>query len=370
MNVAVAGTLAEMAPHADEWRAQAVAAGSIFVTPEWAEAWFEIYGNDFAPSIRYVTVDGRLVAVLPLMQGANGHLRFVGDGAGDVFAPLVAQDAPVESLEVLLSTLVTHPGKLLILTNVERDARWRQPLRPDRNQVALADRRTVLPYLDLTGLDWPGYLASRSANFRSQLGRKRRALEKAHEVTWRLSENPGDLDRDLEVLFDLHDRRWEQRGSSTASSARMRSFLSSVCSRSLSNGWLRLWTLELDGAPVAAWLGWRVGYRYAYYLAGFDPARGDQSPGLLLLARTIEASIEEGASEYDFLLGNEPYKSRFANAAREVETEILGHRWSMLPVRAEKWARQFGRTLPDPVQSRLQTVVGTVQRSLPLGRYR
>ena len=119
----------EMAAHNDEWRSLAVAAGSIFVTPEWAESWFEVYGNDFEPSIRYVTHDGRLVAVMPLMTGPDGSLRFVGDGVGDVFAPLVAADAPPGTLEALFETLQTHSGKLLILTNVQLGAAWRRTLK-------------------------------------------------------------------------------------------------------------------------------------------------------------------------------------------------------------------------------------------------
>lgn len=361
-----------MAAHADEWRALAVGAGNLFVTPEWAMSWFEVYGSHFEPSIRCLTYDGRLAAILPLMTGSDGNLRFVGDGVGDVFEPLVAADAPPDALGTLLGSLTSDRGKLLILTNVVRGAPWRDELGPQGAHAALADRHSVLPYLDLDGLDWPGFLASRSANFRSQLGRKKRALERSHEVTWRLSQTPADVDGDIDRLFDLHDRRWEGRGRSSISSPRMRTFLRLVCDRCLDQGWLRLWTLELDGTPAAAWLGWRVGSRYSYYLAGFDPARGHESPGFVLLGKTVEAAIGEGASVYDFLLGDESYKSRFATEAREVETEIIGPRWSrrLIAVRAERAARRIGRTLPTPARERLWAAGERIQRHLPWGRYR
>ena len=146
-------------------------------------------------------------------------------------------------------------------------------------------------------------------------------------------------------------------GGSAISSPRISAFMASVCRRALAQGWLRLWTLEIDGIPAAASMGWRVGDRYAYYLPGFDPAYGNRSPGLLLLARTIEAAIEEGAAEYDFLLGDEQYKSRFANAVREVETEILGPRWSshVLVVRCERTLRRIGRVLPAPARARVHS---------------
>lgn len=372
IEVTVCNRMSELAPLWDEWRTLAVTAGSIFVTPEWAGAWFDAYGKDYEPSIRCVTHNGRLVALMPLMTDARGTLRFVGDGAGDIFAPLVAADHPPRTLDTLLGTLRTHPGTLLVLTNVERSASWRCGLKGGLGHAALVDRETVLPYIDLRGLDWQGFLSSRSANFRSQLGRKNRALGRAHEVQMRLLESPSELATDLEQLFVLHDKRWEPRGGSGSSSPRMRAFLTTFCARALDQGWLRLWTLELDGQPAAAWLGWRVGNRYAYYLAGFDPRHAHRSPGLLLLARTVEAAIAENAAEYDLLLGDEDYKSRFANGFREVETEILGHRWSsrLLLARTERMFRRAGRRLPATARTRLQSAAHNLVRPLPLGRHR
>ena len=45
--------------------------------------------------------------------------------------------------------------------------------------------------------------------------------------------------------------------------------------------------------------------------------------GYVLLAKTIRDAIESGADEYDLLLGDESYKSRFANSRREVETLVI-----------------------------------------------
>jgi CelD/BcsL family acetyltransferase involved in cellulose biosynthesis len=370
----VAGVCSDMrafAPHRDEWRKLATATGSIFVTPEWAEAWFGVY-DDYEPSIRYVLHDGRLVAVMPLMIGDGGDLRFIGDGVGDFFEPIVAPDAPAGAAAALLGTLGTDKGELVVLTNVEKEAEWRKGLGPALEFRALVDRQELLPYIDLRGLDWAGFLATRSSNLRSQLGRKQRALERGHVVTVRRTLTHGELMADVARLFQLHDMRWDARGGSTASSQRMRRFLCDLSMSALDAGWLRLWTMDFDGDPIAAWLGWRIGSRYSYYLAGFDPAHGVRSPGLLLLARTIQEAIGEGCSEYDFLLGGEVYKLRFANAQRSVETEILGSAWSsrFAIARLEQVVRRVGRRLPLPLRTRVQDVAARFQQPLPLGRHR
>jgi len=78
--------------------------------------------------------------------------------------------------------------------------------------------------------------------------------------------------------------------------------------------------MELDGRPVAAWYGVRFAGVESYYQAGRDPALDDLSVGFVLLARTIRAAFDDGVREYRFLLGDEPFKGRFAEEDPRVET--------------------------------------------------
>ena len=75
-------------------------------------------------------------------------------------------------------------------------------------------RDDVLPYLEFGPDGWEGFLAARSRNFRSQLGRRERRLAREHEVVHRLTARADDLDDDLAWLRRLHDARWEARGGS------------------------------------------------------------------------------------------------------------------------------------------------------------
>jgi CelD/BcsL family acetyltransferase involved in cellulose biosynthesis len=78
--------------------------------------------------------------------------------------------------------------------------------------------------------------------------------------------------------------------------------------------------MEVDGRPAAAWYGVRFGGVESYYQAGRDPALDDLSVGFVLLAHTIEAAFDDGVTEYRFLLGDEPFKGRFAEEDEGVET--------------------------------------------------
>ena len=72
-----------------------------------------------------------------------------------------------------------------------------------------------------------------------------------------------------------------------------------------------------------------------------------KSVGTVMMADTIRSAIEEGAEQFDMLLGNEPYKLRFANDRYTVQTIVVTR--AMHPHRllasGEAWARRNGARL-------------------------
>jgi len=66
------------------------------------------------------------------------------------------------------------------------------------------------------------------------------------------------------------------------------------------------------------------------------------------MAHTVRSAIEEGAREYNFLLGNEDYKSRFASAYRPVETVVLARicDTAQLVMRVDRGIRRVADRLP------------------------
>jgi CelD/BcsL family acetyltransferase involved in cellulose biosynthesis len=120
-------------------------------------------------------------------------------------------------------------------------------------------------------------------------------------------------------LLHLHDARWRPRGGSDAfTSAGLVSFHEEMTRRALARGWLRLFELRLDGRPAAALYGFRYRDTFSFYQSGFDPAFAKDSVGLAMMALAIRSAIEEGASEYDLLHGDEAYKFQWARETREL----------------------------------------------------
>jgi CelD/BcsL family acetyltransferase involved in cellulose biosynthesis len=374
-----AEALDDPASVAAAWRSMAESAGNAFLTPEWFGAWREHYGGDSdAVVVRVRDADdpARVVGLLPFTHRGR-EVRFAGHNVGDLFAPLAApglEDEVVRSAAGVVADVVGGRRSRLVLDNVERGAPWLRAFAdawPGR--LATTEVLTsVVPRLGLGGRSWEDVLASRSRNFRSQWGRRHRAMEREHDLVFRLADDPARLRADMATFFALHTARWSSRGGSSSAGPRVRAFHTDWAGRALERGWLRLWFLELDGVPVAAFYGWLIGGRYAYYLAGFDPAHAPKSPGLVLLAHTIRHAIEEGAQVYDLLLGDEPYKQRFADQNLPVATVVMAGTRDPATWRAvgTSGIRSVAGHVPDGLRSRARTAVRAAGVTLPGARRR
>ncbi|MGI8462507.1 MAG: GNAT family N-acetyltransferase [Solirubrobacterales bacterium] len=377
MSVEVHTDLRQLESIEAQWRALAERRGNAFLTPEGMRAWLSIYGDRAEPRVAVSRrEDGGVRGILPLVTvraGATSVLRFAGYNLGDSFHPAAedGEDAEVAAeCFAALAGLGARPAA--VLDHVSVSGSWQ---RAAADSAGLSrgrpQRGDVLPFIELAGQSWEDFMSGRSRNLRSQVGRKTRALERDFEVTYRLAEE-ATLSADIAALVRLHQRRWEGRGGSGALSERPSRFHAEFAASALARGWLRLWLLELDGEPVAAWYGWRLGDRYSYYQAGFDPRFEKQSVGLVLLAHTIRAAAEEGSAVYDLLRGGEAYKSRFATAERSVHTVALTMPGSLtrLLLETEAAAWRAGQRLTPERLAMARAAYGKLERFMPGGRAR
>lgn len=316
-------TVADFDAVAEDWETLAERAGNPFATLPWCVAWWRAYGAGRSLAIvRVRTADGRVAAVLPLYRVGRGPfalLRFIGHGPADRLGPVCAP-ADEELAAAALRRLVARPGELLLAERLPNDGAVRASL----------DGRTLRhessPVLATAGRTWEAWLAERSANFRQQTRRYERRLTSSHDLVFRLADDPDRLDEDLGTLISLHDRRWAPAGGTTSFAGARRGFHEDVARQAQRRGWLRLWLAEIDGQAVAAWYGLRFGNRDWYYQLGRDPAWDEHRVGFVLLVHTIRDAFRAEVDWYEFGLGDEPYKARFASGDPGLETTVVGSR--------------------------------------------
>lgn len=335
----------------ERWRRLAEARSNPFVTPEWFDAWHGVKAAGAEARIAVVEHGEELVGVMPMAiePGRLGRrLRFVGARFGDCFHPACPPEEEVAVAQAAGGALRDCEWSVIELRNALVSHGWSDAFRAAAGASGAvgATAIQVLPYVDFGGLDWSGFLGSRSRNFRKGLWRSMRRLSDRGEVSFRISDE-RTLPADLRRFFELHEMRWGRR--SAFLNPRSMEFHGQLAVAVLERGWLRLGNLELNGCTIAATYGWRVGDRFSEFQRGYDTTLIAVAPGKLVMGEMMRTLNQEGARIYDQLLGDEEYKMRLADGVREVTSVRAARPWRPAggAIRMEPLLRRGYSRLPE-----------------------
>lgn len=172
------------------------------------------------------------------------------------------------------------------------------------------------PYVPLPP-SFEDYLSLLGKKERHELRRKiRRAEDAAQGVFFRLTRTAEEFERDFPSFLALH--RKSQSEKAAFMDDRMEGFFRETAEGFFSAGRLRLAFLSGGNGDMASAFQIEWNGSLLLYNSGFDPARREASPGVVLLARCIEDAIRQGFREYDFLRGRERYKYDLGGRDRRV----------------------------------------------------
>ncbi len=176
------------------------------------------------------------------------------------------------------------------------------------------EREERCPVIELPE-SWEAYLAGLSGKDRHELRRKlRRAASGGPRIE--VARTPGGVTAFMDSFLALH--RKSKRGKARFMDERMEVFFREMGAAVAAAGWAALWLLWLEDRPAATLFCFEYAGSVAVYNSGFDPDARALSPGVALIARTIEDAIARGFRRYDFLRGEEAYKYGFGAVPTEV----------------------------------------------------
>lgn len=333
-----------------EWDALAVACGLPLMTPEWVMSWW----RHLAPAnaqLRSIAVrDGDdLIGLVPFYVAPERlrrvDYRLPGIELAARLSPLTAPNREWDvaaSIARLLPDCKPRPDAIA-LEGIPIASQWPTAL---RNQWPGLIRPAVRQYLvqgaPTISLGQPSFeewLASKSANFRSQMRRLRRQFVAAGGSTRMSTEETAHSD--VDTFMRLHTNRWEGRGRSgiVAAGDRLSAMLETVARTHAASGRLRLWVLEVENEPISAQLFVAVGGEVAYVNGGWDERFARLKPAMLGILHAVEDAFARGERRMDLGGGEQSYKLRFADGNDPVAWSIV-----MLPGRRRPLTRV--RTMP------------------------
>ena len=310
----------ELEELAREWEAlrTLVPRATIFQRFAWARAWVDAFGEAHPLCAPVVWDGGRPAAILPLVRD-GARLRFLGHSASDYNAILCPPERAAEMLERALHELLesTRGWSVLWLENVPSDS----PLAAAVAALPPAVRRSMHahPPLDCPALvlgEAKTDVLARLLN-KDKVRKTSRMLERLGAVSFRHLESGEETRAHLPLFFQQHIRRQALAGRTSrfVEEQGMR-FMRALVERLDGREELRFSVLQVDERAAAYHLGFESGGVFYYYKPAFDIDLWEQSPGQVLLYHLFKYVAGGKAGEFNFGVGGEGYKYRFANETR------------------------------------------------------
>jgi CelD/BcsL family acetyltransferase involved in cellulose biosynthesis len=174
---------------------------------------------------------------------------------------------------------------------------------------------------------WDQFLESVHSSRRAKIRQSLRKFIDNGKVVSHVVADLSGFDRAFATLIDLHQRRQRSLGRPGCfSSKQFTEFHLEVGRRFLATGKLQLMWAEMAGRPIAASYSFVGGRTVYYYQTGLDPDSTKVAPGWLGMIASLRTAIEAGCSRFDFLRGDESYKSSWdAQARPTIEIRIAGN---------------------------------------------
>jgi len=315
-----------------EWNALLETSRSrcVFLTHEWLFAWWNYLAAGRTLFILTARKQGRLIGIFPLALRRPQYSRMIprslellGTGLiGSDYLDAITMPGVEHEVTEAFSQHLLRAGILVHLAAIRRGSSIVSDLarRLSNDGWSMVDTAiNVCPYIDLRGQTWETYLSTLGSSQRYNFNRRLKNLQKAHSVQIEMVRAPVQAQAALDAVIGLHHKRWASREPSEAfQNPQTVAFHREFVDAAAVQGWLRILLVCIDGVAAGALYGFRYGETFYFYQSGFDPDWRRQSVGLVTMGLAIQAAIEEGAAEYDFLHGREEYKFHWASQTREL----------------------------------------------------
>lgn len=296
--------------------------GNPFLTAEWFLLWLSRFApGDGGVCFLKILRRGRVAAYFPFVAATERFhgievraLRLAGNVYSPMRCPVIAPGArPGLFDHVVRRALREVPWTVLLADDLPLEYTG-----PAELHAALTSAGHESHLLPGAG-NWvyarnretsAAYLATRDKGLRGRLKQAPRRLGERGRVELRVVRE-GVTERDIAAYLDVYARSWkEPELDPTFHPAMMR--------WAAERGHLRLFSLHLDGRPIATQL-WLVHGRRAYAVKlAYDEEHRPDSPGHLLMARALERFFDvEDVALVDYLKGDDGYKTEWCNRRRQ-----------------------------------------------------
>jgi CelD/BcsL family acetyltransferase involved in cellulose biosynthesis len=313
-----------------EWNALAgeCALPSVFLTHEWFDAAWQWKGRESTLHVLCARRAGKLVGALPLVRcarpsrsGTRRVLEFLTVPDTQLCDLLVLPGERAAVVEGLAEALAQSQREwdLLDLAYLPEGSATEAALVPSfgrrRHRVAVEDGGSN-PYIDLDGA-WDAYYSTRSRSLKKANNLAANRLGKAGEVAidWHApgavaaAQVPGLVEK----LVSISGRSWKRETGNSLDNPGPHAFIRQLSELAAQRNWLSVWTLGLNGDPVAMEYQLVFDGNVHALRSDFDASLGEISPGSHLNRQLMERLFAGRFKRYYMGPGENAYKLRWTD---------------------------------------------------------
>jgi CelD/BcsL family acetyltransferase involved in cellulose biosynthesis len=337
LSAGVIRTNAELRSIEEEWKEvfRRTRCDNTFLSFEWMSEWWNHLGQDH--QLFVVTVrdeKGHLAALAPLYI-SSGPLRirrlgFLGDRlVGSDYLDIIVDDTFMPTAIVCVCRLILEHRRewdYLELSDIRADSIAATVFRTTLESCGMTPRAlfsSMCPYVRLP--ETPEvFAANLDPVLRQNMKRRSRALSREGSVEFCTIRDAREIESAFDDLLRLHQARFGVRGCESAFlDPRVRAFHRGTLKSLSQAGCVRIRLLKLQGRTIAVLYGFSIRQKLLSYQCGIDPSYSRFGVGKLLISFALEDEIRNHGSEFDFLRGNEPYKTDWATGTRQLYTLLF-----------------------------------------------
>lgn len=301
----------------------------VFLTWHWQKVWWDVFGRGKLILI-IAEEHERPVAIAPLFSD-QGMVYFIGSGGSD-YLDFIGDISNLEILEgMLLRAVASVPDFLgFCLYHVLETSRLSNAL------IDIAQRQSwklyeegemASPVLQLK--DFPEQ--AKQSTHKKSLLRHEAYFRRNGGITAEHFNRGEDILPQLDTFFTQHADRWSPTPfPSLFNSPTQCLFYKRLSAIASETDWFRFTRVSWQNRPISFHFGFNYKGSYLWYKPSFDISLSRHSPGEVLLRQLLLQAQKEEAHTFDFGLGDEPFKKRFATDTRRVKT------WGLYPQQESK----------------------------------
>jgi CelD/BcsL family acetyltransferase involved in cellulose biosynthesis len=298
-----------------------------FLTYEWVTSWLKHFGKGRELKLFTVESEGSVSLVIPVMYSPRrlfglkrGWVECVcgSDSDYQVFSLANFHEAARSVNKLMKSIIDAFDVDRIVFGEVPEDSATAKLLENVSGERFGVSRSVinVCRYVPLPA-SYDVYLQTLGSNMRRNLKVWERQALKDFKVEFVTYDKIGTIEEAMKIFFELHQKSQMIKGNcGLFSDSAKRRFHMDVANAFAKKGWLALFFLSFNNRPVSSVYCYEYNSKLYAYLCGFDPEYARYRPGHLAFKNVIKYGIEKRLKEFDFLRGEEEYKTRWGTFVR------------------------------------------------------